>query len=89
MAHSKAAPTLMLKHFKTENLAKIENTTSFSVTSSKITQKSDDADVNRGNDALRALLNFFVVRNQVCPADREPLILLTAVFNTWFDYVIK
>ena len=73
MAHEKGSPTLQLKAFKPENLAKVESVTAFSVTNNKIVQKADEMDVNRGNDALRALLNFYVVRSRICPADQEPL----------------
>ena len=88
-AHDRAAPTLTLKQFRPENLSKTEEKKSFTFNKHSITQKPDEVDIENANTALRALLNYYAIRSAICPADREPLTLVMAVFNTYFDQVTR
>ena len=79
--HDRQYPSLQLKMFRHDNLARVDQKTRVQIDGKDLSVK--DADQNLANkwQAILALLNFHVITTQICPANTETLTLLCAVLN--------
>ena len=89
MAHSRADPSLLLKMYRPENITRTEDVKTWAVAGGKFKQSAEEADITDTYGALRALMNYFLIRKRVCPGDFEPDTLFAAVFILYFDNVLK
>ena len=62
--HEKAPVLVQLKYFGPENLARVENTKSFTINKAAFTQAPTEVDISSDASALRALLNYTAIRQR-------------------------
>ena len=55
---------MQLKYFGPENLARVENTKSFTINKASFTQSPTEVDISSDASALRALLNYTAIRQR-------------------------
>ena len=89
MAHERASPNLLLKMYRPENLTRTEDVKTWAVSGGKFKQTAEEAEITDAYGALRALMNYFLIRKRICPGDFEVDTMIAAVFNLYFDNVLK
>ena len=90
-AHDRTNSKLQLKHFKTDNLHKIEksNKLKFDGTTGNFTQVSGVTNIQNVAQALESLANDVVIFHRICPANPEALTLFMAVLRNYLSRAVK
>ena len=88
-AHNRLDSKLQLKHFKTDNLHKIETSSKLKFDGANFTQVSGLADIQNVNQALESLANVVAIFHRICPANPEALTLFMVVLRNYLSRAVK
>ena len=79
--HDRQNPSLQLKAFRHDNLARVDHKNKVQIDGKDLSVKDTDQNLNNKWEAILSYLNFHVISTQICPANTESLTLLAAVMN--------
>ena len=88
-AHNRTDSKLQLKHFKTDNLHKIEKSSKLKFDGTNFTQVSGLADIQNVTQALESLANVVAIFHRICPANPEALTLFMVVLRNYLSRAVK
>ena len=88
-AHDRTDSKLQLKHFKTDNLHKIDESNKLRFDGSTSTQISGITNIQNIAQALESLANVVAIFHRICPANPEALTLFMAILRNYLSRTVK